>query len=235
MADVKPQVVDEDVTEDARPASGEAAPKANEAGPEMAAEDGEGLVDPAEFYAEIDRLQAERDDMRDRFMRALADAENTRKRGERDRREAEQYGGSKLARDLLPVYDNLARALEQATEEQKEQGRAFFEGVELTLRELTHVFRKHGITPVEPQVGDAFDPQTHQAMFRGAGARHQGGRDHPGGGGGVSAPRPAVAAGAGGGQLEHRRLRRLPHRPGRASGAPQAAAGNKRPLRPAPS
>ena len=45
--------------------------------------------------------------MRDRFMRALADAENARKRGERDRREAEQYGGSKLARDMLPVYDNL--------------------------------------------------------------------------------------------------------------------------------
>ena len=52
---------------------------------------------------EIEALRAERDDMRDRFMRALADAENTRKRGERDRREAEQYGSTRLARDLLPV------------------------------------------------------------------------------------------------------------------------------------
>ena len=56
-------------------------------------------IDVEELLAE---LRAERDDMRDRFMRALADAENARKRGERDRREAEQYGGSKLSRDLLP-------------------------------------------------------------------------------------------------------------------------------------
>ncbi|HAG25931.1 MAG TPA: nucleotide exchange factor GrpE, partial [Rhodobacter sp.] len=48
----------------------------------------------------LEAVRAERDDMRDRFMRALADAENSRKRSERDRREAEQYGGSKLARDL---------------------------------------------------------------------------------------------------------------------------------------
>jgi molecular chaperone GrpE len=60
----------------------------------------------ADEQNEMDILRAERDDMRDRFMRALADAENSRKRSERDRREAEQYGGSKLARDLLPVYDN---------------------------------------------------------------------------------------------------------------------------------
>ena len=61
--------------------------------------------------SEIDTLRAERDDMRDRFMRALADAENTRKRAERDRREAEAYGASRLARDLLPVYDNLKLSL----------------------------------------------------------------------------------------------------------------------------
>ena len=56
-------------------------------------------------------LEAERDDYRDRFMRALADTENMRKRSDRDRREGENYGGSKLARDMLPVYDNMRRAL----------------------------------------------------------------------------------------------------------------------------
>ena len=130
--------------------------------------DGAGVeaVDPGQDAAdEIERLRSERDDMRDRFMRALADAENARKRGERDRREAEQYGGSKLARDLLPVYDNLFRALDHATEETKTQGKAFFDGVELTMRELLNVFRKHGIEPIEPQIGDRFDPQHHQAMF----------------------------------------------------------------------
>ena len=113
----------------------------------------------------IAALTAERDELRDRFMRALADAENARKRGERDRREAEQYGGSKLARDMLPVYDNLHRALDAATEEQRQAAAALIEGVELTMRELLHVFGKHGITRVSPEPGDAFDPQLHQAMF----------------------------------------------------------------------
>ena len=114
---------------------------------------------------QIEALRAERDDFRDRFMRALADAENTRKRGERDRREAEQYGGSKLARDMLPVYDNMKRALDAATEEQRQASKALIEGIELTMRELLNVFQKHGIERVVPEIGDAFDPQMHQAMF----------------------------------------------------------------------
>ena len=75
--------------------------------------------------SELETLRAERDEMRDRFMRTLADAENSRKRSERDRREAEQYGGTKLARDMLPVYDNLTRALDAANEETRAQAAAF--------------------------------------------------------------------------------------------------------------
>ncbi|SNT23824.1 nucleotide exchange factor GrpE [Tropicimonas sediminicola] len=123
------------------------------------------MSDPLTEDSELETLRAERDDFRDRFMRALADAENSRKRGERDRREAEQYGGSKLARDMLPVYDNLNRALEAATEEQKAAAAALIEGVELTMRELLNVFEKHGIHRVKPEVGEKFDPQVHQAMF----------------------------------------------------------------------
>lgn len=114
---------------------------------------------------EIDQLRAERDQLKDRFMRALADAENARKRSEKDRREAENYGGSKLARDMLPVYDNMKRALEAATEEQREVSASLLEGVELTMRELLNVFKKHGIEIIAPEVGDRFDPQAHQAMF----------------------------------------------------------------------
>ncbi|HRK41405.1 MAG TPA: nucleotide exchange factor GrpE [Gemmobacter sp.] len=114
---------------------------------------------------ELDALRSERDELRDKFMRALADAENARKRGERDRREAEQYGGSKLARDMLPVYDNLRRALDAVTDENRAQSAALIEGVELTLRELQSVLGKHGVTVVAPSVGDLFDPQQHQAMF----------------------------------------------------------------------
>ena len=115
--------------------------------------------------AEMEALRAERDDMRDRFMRALADAENARKRADRDRREAEQYGSTRLARDLLPVHDNLSRALSVATDETRTQAAALIEGLELTLRELTQVLAKHGVTTVSPAVGDTFDPQMHQAMF----------------------------------------------------------------------
>ncbi|GHG82940.1 nucleotide exchange factor GrpE [Pseudodonghicola xiamenensis] len=115
--------------------------------------------------AEIDALRAERDSFRDKFMRALADAENARKRADKQRREGEQYGGSKLARDMLPVYDNMKRALEAASDEQREGAAALIEGIELTMRELLNVFSKHGIQLVAPQVGDKFDPQLHQAMF----------------------------------------------------------------------
>ncbi len=83
---------------------------------ELAAEGDEIDFDAAaETFDEIEALRVERDDYRDKFMRALADAENTRKRADRDRREAENYGGSRLARDLLPVYDNLERALKETS------------------------------------------------------------------------------------------------------------------------
>ncbi|SFE15808.1 molecular chaperone GrpE [Sulfitobacter brevis] len=114
---------------------------------------------------ELEQVRVERDQYKDRFMRALADAENARKRSDKDRREAENYGGSKLARDMLPVYDNMKRALEAATEEQRSISGPLLEGIELTMRELLSVFKKHGMEVIAPQVGDRFDPQHHQAMF----------------------------------------------------------------------
>lgn len=110
-------------------------------------------------------FDAERAEMRDRLMRALADLENTRKRGEKDRREAAIYGGAKLARDLIPVYDNLNRALSVTTDETRQQAQGLVEGVELTLRELLSVLGKHGVERVSPQAGDMFDPHLHEAMF----------------------------------------------------------------------
>lgn len=133
-----------------------------EAEAEELARDGEEITDEA---VELDELRAERDQLRDRYMRALADAENARKRSERDRREAEQYGGSRLARDLLSVYDNLKRALQSAGEEQSPASAALLEGVELTMRELLNIFSRHGITRVAPEIGERFDPNLHEAMF----------------------------------------------------------------------
>ena len=115
--------------------------------------------------SEIEALKAERDELRDRYMRALADAENARKRADRDRREAENYGSTRLARDLLPVFDNLNRALAAVTDEQRAANAALLEGVELTLKELTAVMSKHGVKPIEARIGDLFDAQTMEAMF----------------------------------------------------------------------
>jgi len=124
----------------------------------------------AEFEAsdeelELDSLRVERDALQDKFMRALADAENARKRAQKDRMEAENYGGSKLARDMLPVFDNLQRAIGATTEEQRAAAGALIEGIELTMRELLNVFQKHGIRMISPDVGDRFDPKQHEAMF----------------------------------------------------------------------
>ncbi|MAB86928.1 MAG: nucleotide exchange factor GrpE [Rhodobacteraceae bacterium] len=131
----------------------------------LAEEEEYGDEEYTEEELELDALRAERDDLKDRWIRALADAENARKRGDRDRREAENYGGSKLARDLLPVYDNLKRGLEAATDDQREVSAALIEGVELTMREVVNVFKKHGIEAVSPEIGERFDPQNHEAMF----------------------------------------------------------------------
>lgn len=113
----------------------------------------------------IAALEAERDELRDRMLRAMAEAENMRKRADRDRREAEQYGGSKLSRDLLPVFDNMRRALDAADDATRESASGLVEGVELTLKELIRIFGKHGITPVVPEIGDRFNAQEHEAMF----------------------------------------------------------------------
>ncbi len=131
---------------------------------ELAAE-GDALDQAAVDAATIDSLRAERDDYKDRFMRALADAENARKRADRDRREGEMYGATRLARDLLSIYDNLRRALDAADDATRAQNAAFVEGIDLTMREVLSVFGKHGVKVIAPQVGDRFDPTIHQAMF----------------------------------------------------------------------
>jgi len=122
-------------------------------------------AEPDNVEVELAALRAERDQYRDRFMRALADAENARKRSERDRKEAENYGGSKLSRDMLPVFDALSRALEVVTDEQRAANPALLEGIELTMRELISVFSRHGIQAITPDIGERFDPKMHQAMF----------------------------------------------------------------------
>ena len=109
--------------------------------------------------------QAEVEDLRDRLMRALAEVDNTRKRGERVRRDAEVYGGRRLAMDLLSVFDNMNRALSAVDDAQREVAGGLIEGIELTRRDLVEAFSRNGIVPVEPTVGERFDPKRHSAVF----------------------------------------------------------------------
>ncbi|MEM9724610.1 MAG: nucleotide exchange factor GrpE [Pseudomonadota bacterium] len=122
-------------------------------------------TDVATLQARIAQLETELSAKNDQHLRAVAEVQNIRRRSERDRREAEQFGGTKLARDLLPVYDNLDEALRQASDALKEQEAGFFNGVSLTRKVMLDGMAKHQITPIDPDVGERFDPNRHQAMY----------------------------------------------------------------------
>jgi molecular chaperone GrpE len=111
--------------------------------------------------------EAELADAKDRQLRALAEVENVRRRAQRDLTDAQRYGASSFAKDLLNVADNLRRALASLPEEQvqDEAVRNLLVGVEATERELLGAFERHGLRRIEPQPGERFDHNVHQAMF----------------------------------------------------------------------
>jgi molecular chaperone GrpE len=113
----------------------------------------------------IAQLQAECAELKDKLLRALAETENVRRRAERDRKDAEAYGGTRLARDIMSVHDNLGRALAHVDDAMRAQATSLIEGVEMTQRELLSAFAKHKIEMVNPVIGEKFDPNLHQAMF----------------------------------------------------------------------
>lgn len=107
-------------------------------------------------------------ELRDKYLRAVAEVENLRKRAERDVADARAYGIAAFARDVLAVADNLARATESLDPEARAAAdgtfKALLDGVELTRRELHKTLEKHGVRRLEP-LGEKFDPNFHQAMF----------------------------------------------------------------------
>jgi molecular chaperone GrpE len=114
--------------------------------------------------------------LRDRLLRALADSENTRRRGERNVEEARKYAISEFARELLVVADNLQRALEAAEQEHggSKQYKSLLEGVRSTERILMSVFERFGIRKIEV-LGKPFDPALHEAIIEVADASHPNG------------------------------------------------------------
>jgi len=128
----------------------------------------EDAAQPQDAQAEkIATLEAELADSRDRLLRALAETENVRRRGERERDDTARYAISRFAGDILSVADNLRRALESVPASAAE-GNEFIakltDGVGATERELLKLFEKHGLKRVDP-AGQVFDPNFHEVLY----------------------------------------------------------------------
>ena len=130
--------------------------QAAEGGAESAEQTGEGKRD------EADQLQADLDRMKEELLRAHADMQNLRRRAERDVENAHKFALDRFVGDLLPVVDNLERAL-KAIDREDESMQAVTEGIELTLKSFVDVLRSHNVEQVAPE-GEPFDPERHQAM-----------------------------------------------------------------------
>ena len=114
----------------------------------------------------FERLKAENAALRDQAMRYAAEAENTKRRSEREANDARAFAIQKFARDLLGVADNLSRALQHAPQAGADQAvKNFVLGIEMTDKELSGAFERNGLKKIEPAKGAKFDPHVHQAMM----------------------------------------------------------------------
>jgi len=118
-------------------------------------------VETASAVADTDELQKQRDDYYDRLLRKTAEFDNYRKRVERDRQSMADGVTADVVRDLLPLVDDLERALQ--AEPGSEGAEAYRRGVELIHRQLLETLRKRGVRPIEA-LGEDFDPHYHQAV-----------------------------------------------------------------------
>ena len=134
------------------------------------AEETETAAPDAEGDAGSDRvrqLETELAELKDKSLRALADAENTRRRAQRELSDARKYAASGIIKDLLNVSDNLNRALEAVPDDVRnadDQVKNLVLGVEMVEKDLLNAFEKHGVRKIEP-LGEPFNHEFHQAMY----------------------------------------------------------------------
>ena len=162
--------------QDGDPAGGGAEPAGPDSGEADAGEADSGEADSGETGApalteeqqRIVDLEIEVAELKDRALRAMADADNARKRAARDVADSRKYGATGLARDILTVADNLGRALEAVPDLSREEDENLFNlraGVDMTLQEMLQALERHGVKKVTPETGERFDHNSHQAMF----------------------------------------------------------------------
>jgi len=117
----------------------------------------------ASATSEVDELRRQLDEKQDRLLRALAEMDNMRRRVQREREDYTRYAAESLLRDLVPVLDNLDRAIAAARATQ--EAAKVLEGVELIQRELLKALERHGVTRYSA-LGQPFDPTRHEATAR---------------------------------------------------------------------
>jgi molecular chaperone GrpE len=120
-------------------------------------------AEAASAVSEVEDLRRQLAEKNDRMLRALAEADNTRRRAQRDREDAVRYAAEALLRDVIPVLDNLDRALEAARAAGDAPG--IVDGVELIRREFVKVLERHGVTRYSA-LDKPFDPNQHEAIAR---------------------------------------------------------------------
>jgi len=133
----------------------------------IAREEDEGgpVSDANDDLAPLDQVIAERDEWKDRALRAAAEADNVRRRSENQLNDARAFAIQRFAKDLLGVADNLSRALQAAPKDAEGAAAGLVTGLELTEKSLLGAFASNGLKRVAPEAGEAFDPHLHQAMM----------------------------------------------------------------------
>lgn len=125
----------------------------------------------------IATLEAQLEQAKDQMLRAIAEAENTRRRAAKEREDTGKYAISSFAKDLLDFADNFKRALESVPDdlaEADERISGVLQGIATMEKELLRTFEKHGIEKIEPE-GEIFNPHFHEVMFETAGTGQPGG------------------------------------------------------------
>ena len=112
----------------------------------------------------VAELQAEKTELQDRFLRAVAESQNVRRRAQQDIEKERKFGIERFARDLLSVADNLGRALSAVPDDLDPAMKNVIVGVQATERELLSVLERHGVTRIE-SIGKPFNADFHQAMM----------------------------------------------------------------------
>lgn len=123
--------------------------------------------------AKLEAAEQEKEEYEDRWKRAYAEFENYKKRSVREREKSRKFANESLLRALLPVVDNMERAIESSSDNGEIAESSIAQGVDMTLKEIVKVFEKFGVKAVS-SMGQSFDPGIHEAMMQEESEEHPG-------------------------------------------------------------